>query len=94
MEIQTRFNVGDKAYYLNSYNRIVECFIKEIVLAVFQTSDNKNIAKSLSYKVIYTDCEVCVETVKDCNLFATPDLLCQSLNDSILKFDDGYNSTF
>lgn len=93
MEITTKFNVGDTAYYLNESKHIVECRVKEIAISISRSDVLQHICKTLAYKVEYTDCELLTNSVTAGLLFATPEDLCKNLQENILKYENEYNLT-
>ena len=55
MEIKTRFNIGDTAYFLNEYNRLVECQVVEMAISISKPYDY--VFRDLEYIVKYYDGE-------------------------------------
>lgn len=89
MEITTKFNVGDTAYYLDN-KRIIECIVKEIKCTVNKSTIESKIANCVAYTVCYTDCELLTDTVNATDLYASPEELCSCLMATIWSFDRDY----
>lgn len=85
MDIKTKFNIGDTAYFLNEYNRLVECKVVEMAIAISKPS--VYIYRDLEYIVQYYDGEELRQRVKAPNLYALPKDLFEALNKSMIKFN-------
>ena len=89
MDIKTKFNIGDTAYFLNENRTVVECKVIKIAVAISQCwSPAGNYSfQDLEYLIKYYDCEELTESVKAGKLFATPELLFENLKNNILRYE-------
>ena len=90
MDIKTKFNIGDTAYFLDEYNRLVECKVVEMAIAISKPSIY--VSRDLEYIVKYYDCEELTHRVKAPNLYALPKELFEALNKSMIKFYSEINA--
>lgn len=89
MDIKTKFNIGDTAYFLNEYNCLVEC----IAVSISQkrllnwSPGGYYTYQDLEYLVEYTDCELLKKGIKAGKLFATPEALFDNLKNNVIKYE-------
>lgn len=89
MDIKTKFNIGDTAYFLNEYNRLVECKVIKIAVSISQnwSPGGYYAYQDLEYQVEYTDCELLYQSIKAGKLFATPEALFDNLKNNVIKYE-------